>query len=124
MARSTRASAGREAVRPTGSAGSDARPGRLGEAAGRLARHPLALTGSILVLAHAAIVLLAPWLAPTDPNAIDYRAMLAAPSATHPLGTDDLGRDLLSRLLHGARVSLGVSVTSVLLAVVAGVPLG
>ena len=76
------------------------------------------------MIGQTAIALLAPWLAPSDPSAIDYRAMLARPSATHPLGTDDLGRDLLSRLVHGARVSLGVSVTAVLLAVVAGVPLG
>ena len=70
------------------------------------------------------MALFAPWLSPFDPAAIDHRAMLASPSATHPLGTDDLGRDLLSRLMHGGRVSLGVGVTSVLLAVGAGVPLG
>ena len=50
--------------------------------------------------------------------------MLAGPSAVHPLGTDDLGRDLLSRLILGARVSLGIGVTSVLLALAAGIPLG
>jgi peptide/nickel transport system permease protein len=97
---------------------------RLVEIAGRLTRHRLALTGLLLVIGQTTIALLAPWLAPSDPSAIDYRAMLAGPSATHPLGTDDLGRDLLSRLVHGATVSLGVSVTAVLLAMVAGVPLG
>ena len=97
---------------------------RLVGAMGRLARHPVALTGLVLVGLEAAIALLAPWLAPFDPSAIDYRAMLAGPSPAHPLGTDDLGRDQLSRLMHGARVSLGVSVTAVLLAVAAGVPLG
>jgi peptide/nickel transport system permease protein len=90
----------------------------------RLGRHRLALTGVMLVVAQAAIALLAPWLAPADPSTIDYRAMLAGPSAAHLLGTDDLGRDVLSRLMYGARVSLGVSVTAVLLAVGGGVPLG
>jgi ABC-type dipeptide/oligopeptide/nickel transport system permease subunit len=99
-------------------------PGRLAAVIRRLAGHRLALTGAILVLAEVAIALLAPWLAPFDPSAIDYRAMLAGPSAAHLLGTDDLGRDLLSRLMHGARVSLGVGVIAVLLAAVVGVPLG
>ena len=109
---------------PAESAGQRPRPRPVAGAVGRLARHHLALTGSSLVIAATAIALLAPWLAPFDPSAIDYRAMLAGPSAAHPLGTDDLGRDQLSRLMHGARVSLGVSVTAVLLAVGAGVPLG
>jgi ABC-type dipeptide/oligopeptide/nickel transport system permease subunit len=84
----------------------------------------VALAGVLLVVAQAVIALLAPWLAPADPSTIDYRAMLAGPSAAHLLGTDDLGRDVLSRLMYGARVSLGVSVTAVLLAVGGGVPLG
>jgi peptide/nickel transport system permease protein len=128
MARSIRASAGHDTVPPPTARPADRaapRPERrLVETVGRLTRHPLAVTGLLLVIGQTAIALLAPWLAPSDPSAIDYRAMLAGPSATHPLGTDDLGRDLLSRLVHGARVSLGVSVTAVLLAVVAGVPLG
>ena len=90
----------------------------------RMAVHRLALTGLILVIVELAMALFAPWLASFDPSAIDSRAMLAGPSAAHPLGTDDLGRDLLSRLLYGARVSLGIGVTSVLLALAAGVPLG
>jgi ABC-type dipeptide/oligopeptide/nickel transport system permease subunit len=97
---------------------------RYAGAIGRLARHRLALTGSVLVVVGTSLALFAPWLSPFDPAAIDHRAMLASPSAAHPLGTDDLGRDLLSRLMHGGRVSLGVGVTSVLLAVGAGVPLG
>jgi peptide/nickel transport system permease protein len=98
--------------------------GRLAAAFRRVAQNRLALTGVVLVLVETAIAVLAPWLAPSDPSAIDYRAMLAGPSAAHLLGTDDLGRDVLSRLVHGARVSLGVGVTSVLLAAAAGVPLG
>jgi ABC-type dipeptide/oligopeptide/nickel transport system permease subunit len=111
-------------VTPAERAGQRPRPRPVAGAVGRLARHHLAFTGSILVIAATAIAILAPWLAPFDPSAIDYRAMLAGPSVAHPLGTDDLGRDQLSRLMHGARVSLGVSVTAVLLAVGAGVPLG
>lgn len=110
-------------MRPAQS-GQRARPRLLAETVGRLVQHHVALTGLILVSLAAVIALLAPWLSPSDPSAIDYRAMLAGPSAAHPLGTDDLGRDQLSRLMHGARVSLGVSVTAVLLAVGGGVPLG
>ena len=65
----------------------------------------------------------ADWLAPYDPNAMDYDMMLG-PSLTHPLGTDDLGRDLFSRILHGARVSLFVGISTVAIALVAGVLLG
>ena len=97
---------------------------RLAAALGQMARHRLALVGLLLVLVGTALAVFAPWIAPYNPNAIDYRAMLAAPSPAHPLGTDDLGRDLLSRLIYGAQVSIGVGVTAVLLAVAAGVPLG
>ncbi len=99
-------------------------PGRPATALGRLIRHPVALAGLILVAAEGVLALGAPWLAPFDPSAIDPRALLAGPSLAHPLGADDLGRDLLSRLIHGARISMGVGVTAVLLAMVAGVPLG
>ena len=62
----------------------------------------------------------APWIAPYDPNAMDYM-MLEAPSWSHPLGVDDLGRDLLSRIIHGARVSIFVGVSTVAIAGVLGV---
>lgn len=65
----------------------------------------------------------APWIAPYDPNAMDYM-MLEAPSWSHPLGVDDLGRDLLSRIIHGARVSLFVGVSTVAIAGVLGVMMG
>ncbi|MGF1501333.1 MAG: ABC transporter permease [Paracoccaceae bacterium] len=67
--------------------------------------------------------LLAPWIAPFDPNAMTLD-MMWAPSLAHPLGTDDLGRDLLSRILHGTRVSLFVGVVTVAIALVIGVALG
>ena len=97
---------------------------RLVGATRRIEGHRLGLVGLILVIVETAVALFAPWLAPADPSAIDHRAMLVGPSAAHLLGTDDLGRDLLSRLIHGARVSMGVGVTSVLLAAAAGLPLG
>jgi peptide/nickel transport system permease protein len=100
------------------------RPRGPAAAAGRALRHRLALAGLVLVAAESALALGAPWLAPFDPAAIDPRALLAGPSLAHPLGADDLGRDLLSRLIHGARISMGVGVTAVGLAVAAGVPLG
>jgi peptide/nickel transport system permease protein len=66
----------------------------------------------------------APWIAPYPPTAQDFSNMLAASSAQHLLGTDDLGRDVLSRLIHGARASLYGSVLAVCVAVCLGIPIG
>ncbi|TKI04891.1 ABC transporter permease subunit [Martelella alba] len=87
-------------------------------------RHPMALLsgGFILLLLLAAIF--APWLAPYNPLAPDWTALLAPPSAAHWMGTDELGRDILSRLLYGARISLYIGVLSVTLGMIAGVLLG
>ena len=65
----------------------------------------------------------APWIAPYDPNAMDFM-MLEGPSWSHPLGMDDLGRDLLSRIIHGARVSIFVGLTTVTIAGLLGVAMG
>jgi peptide/nickel transport system permease protein len=67
---------------------------------------------------------LAPLLAPADPNRLDVKKILVAPSGMHPLGTDDLGRDVLSRLLYGSRVSLAVGFVSVGIATLIGIVLG
>ena len=75
---------------------------------------------TVLVL----VALLAPVLAPHDPNAIDAHRILAGPDLSHPFGSDALGRDVLSRVLFAYRVSLAVAVGSVLVAMVVGVPLG
>jgi len=87
-----------------------------------LAERRVTLAGGLL-LALAVIVLLAPliasWLG-ADPGLVDLRQRLAAPSALHPLGTDELGRDLLLRLLEGGRVSLAVGLTAALAASVLG----
>lgn len=74
-----------------------------------LTRDPLAMTGLVVLALLAASAILAPWIAPYDPASTSPRAMLQPPSAEHLLGTDDLGRDVLSRLLHAGRVSLGLA---------------
>ena len=73
-----------------------------------LRANPLAAAGLVLVVAFVLCALLAPWIAPKDPAFIELPARLARPSAAHWLGTDELGRDILSRLLYGARISLAV----------------
>jgi len=78
----------------------------------------------VLVVALFAVSLLAPWLAPYDPNAIDLTEVLHPPSAQHPLGTDPLGRDVLTRMMFGAQISLKVGFVSVGLATIIGVLIG
>ena len=73
----------------------------------------LAVLGFGLLALLAICALFAPWIAPYDPNAQDYRAVLQAPSVTHWLGTDHTGRDMLSRLIHGSRVALGIGFTAI-----------
>lgn len=90
----------------------------------RLVRNRLAIVGGLLVLLGIAIAVLAPQIAPFDPSQTDFMAVLQPPSRAHILGTDDLGRDILSRLVFGARLSLQVSIAAVALAVVIGVPIG
>ena len=90
----------------------------------RFARRRLVVVGSLLVVLEVLLALLAPLLAPFPPNTQDFRAVLQPPGGSHVLGTDDLGRDILSRLLFGARLSLQVGVGSVLMAIVVGVPFG
>jgi len=74
-------------------------------------RTGLAVAGSIVVLLLFAVSLLAAWLAPYDPNAIDLKRVLAPPSAGHLFGTDPLGRDVLSRMIWGAGISLKVDLS-------------
>jgi peptide/nickel transport system permease protein len=88
------------------------------------ARNRLALAGGAVVLCLVALAALAPVLAPWDPNRPDVRRILEPPSAQHWFGTDQLGRDVLSRMLYGARVSLAVGFVSVGIAAGIGVLLG
>ncbi|HWK29557.1 MAG TPA: ABC transporter permease [Solirubrobacter sp.] len=88
-----------------------------------LVRNPTAMFGAAIVVLVLLCGLLAPLIAPYDPLAISADA-LAPPSAAHPLGTDDLGRDILSRVLYGARVTPLVGIAPVALSAAAGVVLG
>ena len=87
-------------------------------------RNPLALAGLLIALLLALLSLAAPLLAPYDPGVQDLAHRLARPSATHRLGTDELGRDILSRLLFGGRITLGMVVTVVLLVAPVGLLVG
>jgi peptide/nickel transport system permease protein len=88
-------------------------------------RHdPLAVVGSVILLVLVIVGIFGPWLAPSGVNEVDVENMLQAPSSSHPFGTDELGRDVLSRVIIAARVSLEVGVVSVGLALVAGVAIG
>ena len=90
----------------------------------RFARRPTTLVAAAVVLAFVAIALAAPHLAPYDPIATDFHAVRKAPSGAHVLGTDEVGRDVLSRLIWGARASLLAGVIPVALALTASIPLG
>ena len=110
-------------------ASSPALPGRrprgpARETLGAFMLHRLAMVGLLLVAIETGLAVFAPVLSPYEPGKMDYEAILAAPSAAHPLGTDELGRDMLTRMMYGARLSLTVGIMAVLLAVAAGVPLG
>ena len=90
----------------------------------RLKRNRAAIVGGVIVLLFVAIALLAPLIAPFDPNEGDLSQRLKPPGHEHLLGTDALGRDLLSRVIYGARISLQIQVVSVLIALVIGTLLG
>ncbi|OIO05020.1 MAG: peptide ABC transporter permease [Desulfovibrionaceae bacterium CG1_02_65_16] len=89
-----------------------------------LDRYGMLALGLLLVGGMSLAALLAPWLAPADPNAINVNALLLTPCAAHPLGTDALGRDVLSRILYGGRVSLWVGFVAVGISTSIGLALG
>ncbi|MEM1104989.1 MAG: ABC transporter permease subunit [Pseudomonadota bacterium] len=89
-----------------------------------LAGSPLMRLGAVLVATAIIAALVGPLVAPYDPTAIDLDVRLQAPSMAHWLGTDELGRDLLSRLLHGARISLAIGVSIVALSASVGTLIG
>ena len=102
------------------------RPARTGSrrALRRLLRNPLAVTGLVVVTVAVLAALLAGVLAPFPPDHVDFAHALAPPSPAHWFGTDELGRDQLSRVLYGLRVSVAVAALAVALSLVVGVPLG
>ena len=94
------------------------------EAWRRFRRHRLALASAAILLAMILGLLLGPLLWPMPINAIDFAAQLHGPSLAHPLGTDDLGQDLLARMIYGGRISMAVGITAMLVAVFVGVSIG
>ncbi len=90
----------------------------------RFSRNRLSLTGAIIVVSLIVVAIFADIISPYDPMAIDVHNVLSPPSRAHPLGTDDLGRDVLSRMLYGSRVSLRVGFVAVGLAMMVGIIIG
>ncbi len=87
-------------------------------------RYPLAIIGFIIIASILLLALIAPLIAPYDPNAINVKAILLSPNNSHFMGTDGLGRDVFSRMLYGSRISLMVGFVAVGIATVIGIILG
>ena len=90
----------------------------------RLAHRKGAMAGLIVVLFFVALAIFAPWIAPDDPLAASWGAIRKAPSAAHWFGTDEIGRDVLSRVIWGTRASLLAGVVSVAISLLIGMPIG
>jgi peptide/nickel transport system permease protein len=90
----------------------------------KILQNPLAVTGLCLIGVILLLALLAPWIAPYDPDAVQVKQILIGPSAEHWMGTDGLGRDVWSRMLFGGRVSLLVGLVAVGISTAIGVILG
>ena len=90
----------------------------------RLARRGGAMFGFAFVLLFVLLALLAPWLAPYDPVGTSWSAVRAAPSAQYWFGADELGRDVLSRVIWGTRASILAGAVSVTISLALGVPIG
>ncbi len=103
------------------SAASDS-PGR--RALRRFLRHRLAVFGLVVVVLFLLAAVLAPWISPADPLQTSWTAIRKPPSAEHWFGTDENGRDVLARVLYGARASMAAGVLSVSVALLIGVPIG
>src|ERR1700722_14186502 len=93
-------------------------------AVNRFVRRPAAVAGLIVIVLFVAAAILAPLLAPYDPIATSWTAIRKAPSAAHWMGTDQNGRDVLSRVLFGTRASMLAGVVAVVIAAGIGVPAG
>jgi peptide/nickel transport system permease protein len=90
----------------------------------RLGRRPMAVGGLTVAVLFVVVAIFAPLVAPFDPADTNFSSVLQAPSASHIMGTDDLGRDVFSRVVFGARASLEAGVLATLLAMAVAVPLG
>lgn len=90
----------------------------------RFKKNPLSVLGLVIIISLAIIAILAPVISPYEPTKIDVYNVLSPPSKEHPFGTDELGRDLLSRMIWGSRVSLKVGFVAVGIAITIGIILG
>src|SRR6185437_4630878 len=90
----------------------------------RFRRHRLAVISAIILIAMSLAVILGPSLWPVAINDIDFGARLQGPSLIHPFGTDDLGQDLLARMLYGGRISLSVGLAAMFVSLVVGTLIG
>ena len=90
----------------------------------RFSRNRMAVTGSVVVAGLFIVAVFAPWLAPYEPTDLNLKMILTPPSANHLFGTDQLGRDVLSRMIWGSRISLLVGFVSTGIAVLIGIVLG
>ena len=90
----------------------------------RFRRNKVAVAALAFIVLQILVAIFAPWVAPYDPTKQDYTATWEPPSWQHPFGTDDLGRDVLSRLIFGARVSISVGVLAQLAQLIVGLPIG
>lgn len=115
---------GTDAAVAVAAPGAGAAPREAGRRWRRLARRPPALAGAVVVGLFVVLAAGAPWLAPADPVQPNWGLIRKPPSWTHPFGTDDLGRDVLARVIWGARISMRAGVLSILLAMAVGVPAG
>jgi peptide/nickel transport system permease protein len=101
-----------------------ARPSLWREAARRFRRHRLAMVGSVILSGMVVAVVAGPLVYRVPIDEIDFRAKLQGPSRAHPLGTDDLGQDVLARMLYGGRISLAVGVAAMLISITIGTSIG
>lgn len=94
------------------------------EAWRRFRRHKLAVISAGVLLCLVTMVVLGPWLWKVAINDIDFSAKLNGPSLAHPLGTDDLGQDMLARMMYGGRISLAVGLAAMGIAILVGITIG
>ncbi|WP_047580762.1 ABC transporter permease [Bosea sp. ANAM02] len=122
MAGSTLASPSADPAAGAAASPASVSPGR--ETWRRFRRHRLAMASTVVLGLLILGVIVGPWLWPVAINEIDFSAQLQGPSWAHPLGTDDLGQDLLARMMYGGRISLAVGLAAMVVATIVGVLIG
>ena len=95
-----------------------------GDSFKRLKKNKMAMFCAGILVIIILVAIFAPFLAPYDPTYQDYAAVLSGPNAAHPFGTDEYGRDILSRIIYGSRVSISIGIVAQVVASIVGVTLG